>query len=362
LRSWVGLVVVIMLAACSPPPSVVVGPSPSPIPSTGSLSSVVPASPTISPTSGSEPWKVLASSDTAGAGWSRDGRWLLVWDEVTNGTPAQRHISLDDAHGNVLRTFQGELPVQLEPVWLDDRSFVIARDGTNYVGTIDSPALTPISPPFPAGLTSSSHGALAYETFGSLDASARFVVWTPSGGTTTPRPGQPVAWSRDGTKLAVWHWVSGTGPESAGWMEALSWPGLRSLGAIHESLGWNFALFDPSGRYMYANGWVLDLVTGKASAMAGSSAASRANDLRFPSLGIVTGPDQNASASADNSTVVSWYMSQQRPIVLLRGGLERSIDVPGPLQPPDPQLSPDGTGLVVVCAVDGGFEALLLTP
>lgn len=279
---------------------------------------------------------------------------------MTNGSPAQRHISLDDAQGDVIRTFQGELPVELQPVWLDARSFVIARDGKNYLGTVDSPALTPISPPFPDGLTSNGHGALAYQTSGNLGGSDRFVVWTQAGGTTTPRAGDPVAWSRDGTKLAVWHWVSGTGPGSAGWMEALTWPGLRSLGAIHESLGWIFALFDPSGRYLYANGWVLDLVTGQASAMTGASAANPANAHLFPSLGVVTSPDQSSGASADNSTVVLWYMSQQRPIVLVRGGRQRSVDVPGPLQPPDPQLSPDGTGLVVVCAVDGGFEALLL--
>lgn len=363
MKSWVGLVVAVVLAACSPAPPVVVSPSPSPIPPTGSPSSVVTASPTISPTSDVGPWKVLASSDTAGAGWSPDGRWLLVWDAVTNGTAAQRHISLDDAQGKVIRTFQGELPVELEPVWLDDRSFVIARDGKNYLGTVDSPALTPISPPFPDGLLSNHHGVITYETSGNLDASARFVVWTPSGGAMPAWAGVPVAWSRDGTKLAVWHWVAGTsGPGAAGWMEALSWPGLRSLGAIHQSPGWIFALFDPSGRYLYTNGWVLDLVTGQASAMTGSSGASRANARLLPSLGVVTSPDQDASASADNSTVALWYMSQQRPIVLVRGGRQRSIDVPGPLQPPDPALSPDGTSLVVVCAVGGGFEALLLTP
>ena len=362
LKSGVALVVVMLLAACSPAPSVVVGPSPSPIPPTGSPSSVVPESPTISPTLAPGPWKVLASSDTAGAGWSPDGRWLLAWDAVTNGTAAQRHINLDDAQGNVIRTFQGELPVALQPVWLDTRSFVIARDGTNYLGTVDSAALTPISPPFPDGLTSNGHGALAYQTSGNLGASDRFVVWTQAGGTSAPRAGDPVAWSRDGTKLAIWHWVSGNGPASAGWMEALSWPGLRSLGAIHESLGWIFALFDPSGRYLYANGWVLDLLTGKATAMTGSSATNQANDRLFPSLGVATSPDQSAGASADNSTIALWYMSQQQPIVLVRGGRQRSIDVPGPLQPPDPQLSPDGTGLVVVCAVGGGFDALLLTP
>jgi hypothetical protein len=52
----------------------------------------------------------------------------------------------------------------------------------------------------------------------------------------------------------------------------------------------------------------------------------------------------------------------------LGGLLDRSAsrDVGGEdvdlLQPPDPQLSPDGSSLVIVCAVGGGFDALLLAP
>jgi hypothetical protein len=369
LKSWVGLVVVIMLAACSPAPSVVVSRSPSPIPSTGSPSSVVPASPTISPTSGSGPWKVLASSDTAGAGWSPDGRWLLVWDAVTNGTAAQRHISLDDAHGNVIRTFQGELPVELEPVWLDDRSFVIARDGKNYLGTVDSPALRPISPQFSAGVVSNGHDALAFETSANLDASARFVVWTVAGATTTPRSGVPIAWSGDGTKLAIWHWSSGSGPGAVGWVETVSWPGLRSLGAIRQPTSGVSALFDPSGQYLYASGFLLDLESGQVASWSGPSPSGQSTDrlhvLLFPAVAAVTDPDEAASASADGSTVVLWHMSTQQPVVLQQGLTERAIDVPGPLQLPDSQLSPDGSHLVISCvasAVGGNIEALLLVP
>jgi hypothetical protein len=370
MRRWTAVLATVLFAACSPVAPPTGGPSSGPL-STQAAPAVVPtalalASPTAAPT-GVGPWKVLASSDTAGAGWSPDGRWLLVWDAVTNGTAAQRHISLDDAHGNVIRTFQGELPVELEPVWLDDRSFVIARDGKNYLGTVDSPALRPISPQFSAGVVSNGHDALAYETSGNLDASARFVMWTPAGGTSSPRPGVPVAWSRNGTKLAVWHWLSGTGPESVGWVEALSWPSLRSLGAIHEAPGWIFALFDPSGRYLYANGFVLDLETRQVSpwpAPSPSGPATNEVDARlFPAVAAVTDPDEAAGASADGSTVVLWHMSTQQQVMLSRGPTVRAIDVPGPLQPPDPQLSPDGSHLVISCvAPDGSEEVLLSAP
>jgi hypothetical protein len=334
----------------------------------GTVGEAVPACSQLpaAPSSGS--WKVLATADTAGAGWSPDGHFLLVWNSVTNGSDAQQQVSLDDAHGSVVRTFQGELPVELEPVWLDARSFVVARNRSNLLGTVDSTALTPITPRFPAGVVSSGHGALAYETSGNLDASARFAVWTPAG-TTPVQSGIPVAWSNDGTKLAVWHWASGaSGPGVTGWIEVLSWPGLRSLGAIHQPLGWTAATFDASGRYVLANGSVLDLETGRTSLMPlpGSSvspAPGPANAARFPAAAAALGEDQRAVVSADGSTVVIWTYPDAAPIVLIRDGLSRSIEVPGRVQPPSPELSPDGASLVVTClAPDGSSEALLMTP
>ncbi len=360
MKCWTIVLAAVVLAACSTPAPTVAGPS-----STSPTS----ASPSVPPSSAIGSWKVLATSDTAGAGWSPDGRWLLAWDAVTNGTAAQRQVSLDDANGNVVRTFQGELPLQLEPVWLDDRSFVVARNGANFLGTIDSAAFTPISPRFPAGLLSNGHDAIAYETSWNLDATARFLVWTPSAGTTTPEAGIPVAWSTDGTRLAVWHWASGaSGPGVTGWIEVLSWPGLRSLGAIHQPLGWTAAAFDSSGRYVLANGQVLDLETDRTSLMplpgpSVSPAPDPANALRFPAAAAPVGDDQSAAVSADGSTVVIWNYAEAAPIVLIRDGITRSIEVPGRVEPPSPQLSPDGASLVVTClAPDGPSEALLLMP
>ena len=333
------------------------------------------SSSSVAPTSASA-WKVLAASDTAGAVWSPDGRWLLVWDRVTNGTAADRHVSLDDAAGNRIRTYEGEYPL-----WLDARSFVITRAGRSYLGTLEAGRLTLIQPTFPSGApVSSGHGALAYETTGALDASAHFVVWTATGGTTTPRPGVPADWSHDGTKLAIWHWTSGSGPQSSGWLEVVSWPGMRPLAALHADLGLPFALFDPSDRYVFDAGHVLDLATGTvttpiAVGIPGLPAWNNAGQLVVPSLvdgsvttydihgvrrSVVSDVGDSASASADGSLVVIWFNSQQRPIVLLGRGGQQSIPVPGPVQPPDPTLSPDGSGLIVTCAVDGPQEALLL--
>jgi dipeptidyl aminopeptidase/acylaminoacyl peptidase len=373
------LATVVALAACATPV-----PTPSPTASPHPTTSPTPtASPSLTapppPTAGL--WKVLVASDSAGAAWSPDGRWLLVWDQVTNGTPADRHVSLDDPQGNLIRAFQGE-----NPVWLDPRSFVITRDGRSYLGTVDATTFTPVSPTFMGNVYSNGHGALAFDTSATFDASARFVVWRQAGA-SAPRPGVAVAWSRDGTKLAVWHWTSGTGPESySGWLEVLSWPGLRQLAAVHDRPSGPFlhqTLFDPSGRYvafLCGKVCVLDLTAGQTTvanpSMPSDFIAWSQAGLVIPSLADgsvaiydVRGVRQrlepnlgdSASASADGSTVALSFNSDQRPIVLLGPIGQRSIAVPGPVQA-DPQLSPDGSGLVVVCAVDRGYQALLLTP
>ena len=361
MRRWLIVLVAAAIGGCSPA-------LPTPPGSSPNLSSSSPGTP--ASTSGLGPWKLLADSDEAGSGWSPDGRWLLTSDAVTNGTAAQRHLTLVDAHGTILRRFQGENPVELDPLWLDEQTFIVAQGGKDELGTVDSATLTPTSlPPFPGGAKASGYGALAYESSGNLDASATFVVWTPAGGPTKPHPGVPVVWSRDGTKLAVWHWSSGaSGPGVTGWIEALSWPGLRSLGAIRQPTGFPFALFDASSRYLFANGLVLDLSSGSLSAMPGPGPAvsppdNPANALLFPSLAAPLVGDQSAGVSADGSTVVIWNIAQAGPITIIRNGISQSLSVPGELQPPDASLSPNGLGIAITCiAPDGSEEALLLAP
>ena len=144
-------------------------------------------------------------------------------------------------------------------------------------------------------------------------------------------------------------------------------------------------LFDPSGRsvaFLCGGVCVLDLTTGQTTVALPSVpsdliAWNRVGQLVIPSIadgsvttydvhgerqGVVQDAGDSASASADGSIVVVWFMSQQRPVVLVGQGSQRSLPVPGPVQAPNPQLSPDGTGLVVVCAGEGAQEALLLTP
>jgi hypothetical protein len=85
-------------------------------------------------------------------------------------------------------------------------------------------------------------------------------------------------------------------------------------------------------------------------------------DVDGASQRVIEAVGDSASSSADGSTSVLWFESTDQPISVLRSAGRRTIDVPGQVQPPDPQLSPDGSGLVLVCAApDGGLEALLLS-
>jgi len=55
-----------------------------------------------------------------------------------------------------------------------------------------------------------------------------FVIWDGQSAGSS-HAGMPIAFSRDGKKLAVLHPSSGPGSSSSGWLEILSVPGLNSI-------------------------------------------------------------------------------------------------------------------------------------
>lgn len=335
----------------------------------------------VAPSAGA--WTVLASGDSAGADWSPGGLWLLVWDEAANGSSTDRHVSLYDADGRLVRTISGVDPGYLTPrsiaVWVDDQSFVVARDGRNYLGSVSGESLTAISaPPLAGGVVSSGHGVLAFATGAILNADSSYSVWTAAGEASAPRPGVPVAWSVDGTEIAVWHWVSGQGPGSTGWLEIIRWATMETIATLHEDLGLPFARFDPTGRYLYDAGYIVDLRKGSATHVSPDRVVNApvwndAGQLLFPSedgsvaiydaqgikQGTMSGLGDSAAASANGSILAFWYAQQGQPIQVVKNGVRTSLEVPGPIEPPDPALSPDGSRIVAVCVRSNSFAVLL---
>jgi hypothetical protein len=350
----------------------------------GSLPSAT-ASPT--PVGG---WKVIAASAGAGASWSPDGKWLAAWDESPSG--AAQDLRLLDRAGNLVRSLDGD-----RLVWLDATRFVLSRGDSSFLGSVGSADLMPIAATFPKDALSNNYGAVALTTANPSDtAKTTFVVWTEAG-TSRVVLGEPVAWSPDGARLAVWHSTAPEGPQGVGyqptgWVEVLSWPDLSSVVSLKNgSLVPRPTSFDPSGRYLLVSGLglsgfsVLDLSTGKTvgpSGVTGSPVWDSTGDLLVPAAdGSVTaypiaggaatkwaGVGDVAASSADGSTIVLYfsqdYLSNPRPITLIRNGVSRTISVPGGLES-DPVIAPDGSGVVIVCLVHHGLpseetEALLL--
>jgi hypothetical protein len=342
-------------------------------------------------------WLQLTSADTADAWWSPDSQWLLVASGVTNGTPDQQSIALRDRGGGLVRTMQGS-----GAEWIDDRTFlVLDRDPSaavgamvrTLVGSVDSPTLTPTGPPvvngpggFETNPVSNGHGAVAYALSGTVGAQSTFAVWTPTA-TSATLPGVPVAWSTDGTQLAVWHQTSSESSRQAqGWMEVLSWPSLRSVLQLKTEPTFpsgRQVQFDPSGSYLYVNGAFVDLGSGQtighiaadfdpengawdsadqflvASRTGGDAGVFDVSGQQVATLG-VTG--DSFAASADGSLVVNWTMSEARPITLIRGTVvQERLTVPGTVQPPM-MPAPDGSALVAGWAGGNGTEAFLLQP
>jgi dipeptidyl aminopeptidase/acylaminoacyl peptidase len=340
------------------------------------------------------PWKTLVASTGAGASWSPDGRYLAVWSVSASG--ANQDIRLLDRDARPIRSLDAD-----RIVWLDATRFLLVRNGSAFLGSVDSDALSPISESFDGEGLSNGHGAIALTTADAADPSkTHFVVWTPAG-VSNVVTGQPVAWSADGTRLAVWLPSAQSGPGGVGYhatgrVEILAWPGLETLASIaDDSLVPQPTSFDPSGQYLLVSrlgeggSFVVDVKTGKGVGPS-SITVSGTSDITWGSNsdvlvsntdGSVTtypipgtegarqaGLGDSAAASADGSTIVYYftqdYSGNPRPITLSRGGTRTSLPVPGGLES-DPVISLDGSGIVVFCLVDHGLssertEALLL--
>jgi hypothetical protein len=370
-------------------PGTAVGPS---VPAAESPTATVGASLSAAPASEGtatpgQTWKTLASSDVAGASWSPDGTWLAVWDSVTNGTPDQRHLRLFDKAGKEVRALDGD-----QLVWLDSSRFVASKStepGRASLGSADSASATAVSADFSDALTN-NHGAVALISLGPDQAKTSFVVWTPSG-TSQAITGEAAAWSADGTRLAVWHYTTppgpGVGAQPSGRVEVLSWPGLSRIASTDVAAGRSPIVFDPSGRYLaVANSsghQVLDLsndrMIGPSGASIGDSPVwDRNSKLIVPAgdgTGLVTsypiaagGPPvghaalgDRAASSADGSAILYYFSQREGPVTLIRDGMTRAIEVPGPVQPyqPDPQISANGD-VVLVCLVGQNLQVMLL--
>lgn len=368
------------LAACT-------GPTLSPtVPPTlvSQASPTAPAAATSSPSVSPSPtpavgWTRLATGDGAGTSWSPDGRWMLLVHGVVNEPTS---LELRDAAGGLVRSLDGT-----SALWLDDASFLVFGLTGTHLGEVGPPSGVPVIRPLPiAGSPlSNGHGAiaLAMGSGAETDAHERYAVWTRTG-LTQGGLGYPVAWSADGARLAVWHFLSpgqGTGGRAGGWLQVVGWPGLRPLAAEHTHPTDIYEVFDPSGRYVAFEAGavdVLDVASGvvttadvrvPSDAFAWDAASHlvlpgadtgdlMTVDIRGTVLTTQPGVGDDVAASVDGSVIVAFWdpPGLHEQLSLIRGGTATTVGLPCRTWPDYgalfPQVAPRGQALTLTCAQD----------
>ena len=400
---WAALVSAAALAGCAGPVPPIVDPTSPLTPAiTDSGTPAVSPSPIgrpSDPTAAPEGWLPLDQAPDAVGTWSPDAAHVLVGLSAPGGPPEAHGVRLVTRDGQHVSAFERVT----DPVWIDDERFVAYRPdwrqdesgswfaetgdngerlGTALMGTLSSGQLDEADLPTDPAL-SNGHGALAIAGLDDSGA-AEFAVWADDE-LADWRPGQPIAWSPTGDRLALIH-SRDEGPTAEGWLEVVDWPGLSTAWSSDPAVRVAEAFFDPSGQFIaYADFLerprqprqppefdlivrIIDLVAGVSAAFMAVENGDFAWDaaghivvVGFESLqaswydrqGVVVataaviGP--NVVASADGSTLLFYDAElDEPPMQVMRGGVLRLLDSPGTLAGPAPLVAPDGSGLLVV--------------
>ena len=310
MRTVIGIAVVALLAgACASPT-----PSPSlTLPAATASSSAQSSDPRSSIIPGVVPaphWPIpgIDAGNTALPSPASNGQIDSAWawgslDWSPNGQVlAASALSQEDGEGQIHLFDRTGHPIGAVPgwsaAWIDDYDLVTAErnaDGTGdsaWRWSIDATSSDFLDPA--TGFLSNGRGAVALATPSTADIFDRsFRIWTSQGGLGAVLPGQPVAWSADGRRLAVEHQAgtaAGPGPSGAiltaggvppSWLEVLDAATLRRVAAFPKDPfdGRTTILFDPTGNFVAAFSFVFDLARSTTVSLpAGDEAVAWAPD------------------------------------------------------------------------------------
>ncbi len=350
--------------------------------------------PTSPPATTIGPWTVLTTGTNLQGAYSPDGAYLLVTDlHPFNGTSETTSVTL----------FKGTQVVRTLPegdavgAWIDSSSFLVLLEPEVFVGRVDSDVLTPVDVPDiyqSMPILGSGHGQVAYVSAASVSdpndpQGWQSRIWDGTA-VSDPLPGIASFWSRDGTRLGIWHYAEGRIPDLSGWIEIVSWPSLtpiftdRNARAVPYGEG-----FDPSGRYFSylstQGAQVVDLdagtttTVGPALSQIGYTVAwDSASHLLIAEGGTVvtytasgahlsdrTGAGNRVVASPDGTVVASYFRRDGSPgaLTILEPAGIASVDIPGSRLFAGPPVIAAGSGAIFV-APDGevGENGLEMTP
>jgi hypothetical protein len=160
---------------------------------------------------------LLTGSHVAFAGWSPDGSRYAI----SVGTADSSVIDLFDRSG----TEVGSVAlVVFQFAWLDANRFVFLSNRGNgsggvatFLGRVGSNEFTEIGPYGVLAAGPSGSRALTLQGDGdpNVNLKRQYVVVSADGSVSKPRDGDPEAWSRDGSMLAVYH-ATALAPEPSG--------------------------------------------------------------------------------------------------------------------------------------------------
>lgn len=159
---------------------------------------------------------LLTGSRVAFAGWSPDGSRYAIYEDAADSYV----LHLFDRSGTEVGSVAGVGMFSF--AWLDANRFVFLSNRGNgnggvaaFLGRVGSNEFTELGQydMFVAGPSGAI--ALAQIWDPSVSTKHQYVVVSADGSVSKPRDGDPVAWSRDGTMLAVFH-ATGLAPAPSG--------------------------------------------------------------------------------------------------------------------------------------------------
>ena len=221
-------------------------------PAVSATPSVVPApsampSPTIRTGSAfDETLPVILTGPRIGfGGWSPDGSRYAIGEAIGDTSYV---VQLFDQANDEIGSVEAE-----DFAWLSPSSFVVIRnDGYAYMGRVGSTDLTRLG--LFDWLVAGRSGSVALTRwYEGATASQTYVVVSSDGRLSKPRDGEPEAWSRDGSMLAVWHQAalapapSGVQLANLGWLEVVRSTGVSVVSMRQIKMAEPQVAFSPDG-------------------------------------------------------------------------------------------------------------------
>jgi len=343
--------------------------------SPGSAPGPTQGSPVVTPTGGASlglagivGWPVV---------WAPDGGHLMA--ARPSGWTAPQQIQIFDSSGHLTGSLNAD-----SATWVDSDTIAMATDGKGPGGSatirlvkVNGSVTATLSGKYnedgtgSAGaiLLGSGTGMVAIASQGGWgQTGSAFVLWNGHR-IGSSHQGMPIAFSDDGSRLAVLHPAGATGGTSSGWLEVVSVPSLQTIASyphtvIHASTqggGVGYApdaAFSPNGNWLFDSGTLVDLSKGSTTAVGeggwlpdGTLLTSEGgNVLRWQGADSATDTALLAGGTVVTSRhgdVVEFFADGRPTLLLTAAGTLRKLDLSGVASIDGARMAPDGSAVAI---------------